>query len=246
MRERLTKIRGVSGLPGHPLLLLVGAVVGFVVVVASQLHPADPESRLPDQYRLSALIARQQAQNEQQRADVESLRQQISDARNATQSQKAGVAAQSDKLSKAGLTAGTVPMTGTGLTVTLADSSLEEAPTGNVNDLVIHSQDVQGVVNAMWAAGAEAISVNGQRLVSTSAVLCVGNTLLLNGTVHAPPYEVRAIGANRDQFLDDQLVKALKADAERFSLRFSVSHDERVEVPGYSGPTVPKYAQITS
>jgi uncharacterized protein YlxW (UPF0749 family) len=67
------------------------------------------------------------------------------------------------------------------------DSSLRQLPTGNLNDLVIHSQDVQAVVNGLWKAGAEAVAINGQRLVSTSAVLCVGNTLLLNGTVHSPP-----------------------------------------------------------
>ena len=92
-------------------------------------------------------------------------------------------------LDSALLDAGLVPMRGPGLQVTLDDSLLEEAPSGDINDLVIHSQDVQAVVNALWRRRRRsAIAINGQRLVSTSAVLCVGNTLLLNGTVHSPPY----------------------------------------------------------
>src|SRR5205807_3215780 len=126
------------------------------------------------------------------------------------------------------LTAGLEAVRGPGLKITLDDSSLGRPASGNVNDLVIHSQDVQAVVNAVWRAGAEAVAINGQRLVGTSAVLCVGNTLLLNGSVHSPPYEVTALGASRDAFETDQLVQKLHNDADAFGLRFSVEEDERL------------------
>src|SRR5205085_11921215 len=100
---------------------------------------------------------------------------------------------------------GLVAVAGPGVKVTLDDSSMKQSPTGNLNDLVIHSQDVQAAVNGLWRAGAEAIGINGQRLVSTSAVLCVGNTLLLNGTVHSPPYVISAVGASEDRFEGDEL-----------------------------------------
>ncbi len=62
------------------------------------------------------------------------------------------------------------------------------------NQLVVHQSDLQAVVNALWAGGAEAMSIAGQRVVATSAVRCVGNTLLLNGEVFSPPFRVEAIG----------------------------------------------------
>ena len=130
--------------------------------------------------------------------------------------------------------------------VTLDDSELDRAPTGNVNDLVVHSQDVQAVVNALWKAGAEAMAINGQRLVSTSAVLCVGNTLLLNGTVHSPPYTVSAVGAGKDRFEADSLVRRLHDDATTFGLRFSVARMDDVEVPAYRGATSLTYARPTA
>ncbi len=244
MRQRVVDLVRKVRLPNRPLILAVGAVVGFVSVVGVQLSPPDPESRLPGSQRLTALIARQQQENEAQKNVVADLRNELDQKRAAVSNQQAGLVDQNKVLKQAAITAGTVPVQGTGFTVTLDDSSLDSSPTGNVNDLVIHSQDVQAVVNAMWSAGAEAVAINGQRVISTSAILCVGNTLLLNGTVHAPPYEISGIGANRATFQDDVLVKRLRQDADRFSLRFSVSRESAMTLPGYTGPTKPLYAQV--
>ena len=58
----------------------------------------------------------------------------------------------------------------------------------------MHQSDLQAVVNALWAGGARAMSIAGQRVIATSAVRCVGNTLLLNGRVYSPPFRTEAIG----------------------------------------------------
>ena len=75
------------------------------------------------------------------------------------------------------------------------------------DDLVVHQQDVQAVVNALWAGGAEAMQIMDQRVISTSAVRCVGNTLILQGRVYSPPFLVTAIGD------PDAMQRALDADA---------------------------------
>ena len=86
------------------------------------------------------------------------------------------------------------------LTVTLTDAppnataQVPGVPEPQPNDLVIHQQDLQAVVNALWEGGAEGIQVMDQRLISTSAVRCVGNTLILQGRVYSPPYKVTAVG----------------------------------------------------
>ena len=85
--------------------------------------------------------------------------------------------------------AGTAPLTGPGLDVTLDDAPPDAVPLEpgvpepQANDLVIHQQDLQAVVNALWQGGARGIRVMDQRLISTSAVRCVGNTLVLQGRV---------------------------------------------------------------
>lgn len=226
-----------------PLLLAACVVLGFLAAVVVRSRPADPESRLPDAYRLAGLIERQQRNTTRLKSEVEDLRRRVDALAKEGASRQQGSTALRSELERASLTAGLVAVRGSGLKVSLDDSILDEAPTGNVNDLVIHSQDVQAVVNALWRSGAEAVSINGQRLVSTSAVLCVGNTLLLNGTVHSPPYVVSAVGAERDRFDGDPLMKRLRKDAELFGLRLSISRVSDLEVPAYRGSTAFSFAR---
>ena len=218
--------------------------MAFLAVLAFRTHPADPANRLPGRYRLVDLIEEQQRQAADLRAEVARLRADVDAERSAGATRSGGAALQAEEARTTATSAGLVPVTGPGLEVTLVDSKLDAPPSGgNVNDLVIHSQDVQAVVNALWRAGSEAIAINGQRLVSTSAVLCVGNTLLLNGSVHSPPYEVTAIGASRAVFESDQLVRQLHTDADAFGLRFSVEQGERLRVPAYAGVVTSHFAR---
>jgi uncharacterized protein YlxW (UPF0749 family) len=224
--------------------LVFGCVlVGFLLVISLRTRSADPEARLPERFRLAGLINREQDSIARLRSDADKLRAEVEAARGDAAGRKSGAAQLTGTLDRARLHAGVAAVKGPGMRVTLDDSDLKQSPTGNLNDLVIHSQDVQAVVNALWRAGAEAVAINGQRLVGTSAVLCVGNTLLLNGTVHSPPYEIAAIGAGRDKFEDDRLVRRLHDDADAFGLRFSIRTAGEVEVPGYDGATTLQYAR---
>ncbi|CAM5285980.1 hypothetical protein SVIOM342S_02669 [Streptomyces violaceorubidus] len=72
-----------------------------------------------------------------------------------------------------------------------ATAKLPGYPEPQPDYLVIHQQDLQAVVNALWQGGADGIKVMDQRLISTSAVRRVGNTLILQGRVYSPPYKIR-------------------------------------------------------
>jgi uncharacterized protein YlxW (UPF0749 family) len=233
----------VTGRRYRPLLAVGCVLLGFLVATVARTRPADPANRLTREYRLADLIERQQRSTGVLRQEVETLRADVEEVRRAQAGGEVQAAERERRLADIGLAAGLVALEGPGVRVTLDDSELDRAPSGNVNDLVIHSQDVQAVVNALWRAGAEAVAINGQRLVSTSAVLCVGNTLLLNGTVHSPPYTVEAVGAGKDRFESDSLVQRLHQDATTFGLRFSVEREAKVEVPAYRGATTLAYAR---
>lgn len=224
---------------------MAATVMAFLVVLAFRgADEPSPEARLPQRYRLADLIQRQQDATTALRAEVEELRSRVAAQRSAQANRSAAVDLREFALADLVDIAGVGELRGPGLRVTLDDSDLRQPPEGgHVNDLVVHSQDVQAVVNALWRSGAEAISINGQRLVSTSAVLCVGNTLLLNGTVHSPPYEVSAIGATRDRFESDRLVKRLRQAAEQFGVQVDVERVNEVSVPPYQGATKLTYAR---
>jgi uncharacterized protein YlxW (UPF0749 family) len=232
-----------------PALLLALGLMAFLVVLSfrPRAGSGDTESRLPKRYELADLIEQQQRAAADLRQEVAALRAEVDEQRAASASRSGGDAERAAAVESASEVAGLVPVTGPGLKVTLDDSRLSQPPTGgNVNDLVVHSQDVQAVVNALWRSGAEAMAINGQRLVSTSAVLCVGNTLLLNGTVHSPPYVISAVGASRDRFDSDRLVRRLKGDADTFGLGFSVERSSKLELPAYRGATKLTYARPVS
>lgn len=161
-------------------------------------------------------------------AAAENLSPQVSDARASGDALAAG----------AGLTA----LSGPGITVTLTDAPRDSDGNypidANPDDLVVHQQDVQSVVNALWAGGAEAMTIMDQRVIVTSAVRCIGNTLLLMGRAYSPPFVISAIGPA------DPMVAAIQAEpgvtlfrqyVDKFNLGFEIGLVDSLSVPGYDG-----------
>ena len=138
--------------------------------------------------------------------------------------------------------AGLMAVTGPGVTVSLDDApraSDGSQASDNPDDLVVHQQDVQSVVNALWAGGAEAMTLMGERVVSTTAVRCVGNTLLIQGRLVGPPFVVRAIGdvdAMRTALDLEPGVALFRRYVDDFGLGYRVSTSQRLRLPAYDGP----------
>ncbi|MFJ1748870.1 DUF881 domain-containing protein [Streptomyces sp. NPDC088116] len=159
--------------------------------------------------------------------------------------------AENAKLRALEKTAGTEKLTGQGLTVTLDDAPPNATanpgyPEPQPNDLVIHQQDLQAVVNALWDGGAEGIRVMDQRLISTSAVRCVGNTLILQGRVYSPPYKITAVG-DRDRLrkglADSRALQNYQLYVKAYGLGWKVDEFGRTTLPGYSGTVDLHYAK---
>jgi uncharacterized protein YlxW (UPF0749 family) len=138
--------------------------------------------------------------------------------------------------------AGLSAVGGPALTVELDDAPTRPdgqlPPGATVNDIVVHQQDVQAVVNALWAGGAEAMTIMGQRVIATGAVRCVGNTLLLYGRTYSPPFTVTAIGSVdrlRGSLADSRAVQAFEQAARDFQLGYQVEDEGEVRMPGYTG-----------
>lgn len=137
---------------------------------------------------------------------------------------------------------GLTPVSGSALRISLDDAPRDPGsplPEGvSPDDLVVHQQDVQSVVNAMWRGGATAIQVMDQRIISTSAIRCVGNTLLLQGQVYSPPFVVTAIGNTSElqQALKDEPgVLLYREYVERLNLGWDVSILNQTTIPAWQG-----------
>jgi uncharacterized protein YlxW (UPF0749 family) len=153
-----------------------------------------------------------------------------------------------------GLAAGTVAVTGAGLTVRLDDSQADSAilpdSPSNPAERLVHQQDIDAVMNALWRGGAEAMSVQGHRVVSNTVVKCVGNVILVAGRVYSPPYSISAIGppeVMRQALASAPMVVAYRDRATRLGLTWEVSgENDLTMMANLPGPPRLRYAQTTA
>jgi uncharacterized protein YlxW (UPF0749 family) len=176
------------------------------------------------------------------RREVESLAERDDGS---TKAEDAKLAALEDR-------AGTQKLKGKAVTVTLDDAppnataKLPGYPEPQPDYLVIHQQDLQAVVNALWKGGAKGIKVMDQRLISTSAVRCVGNTLILQGRVYSPPYKIQAVGDPgklKQALADSKAIQNYMVYVNVYGLGWNVADDGTVTLPGYSGTVDLQYAK---
>jgi uncharacterized protein YlxW (UPF0749 family) len=199
--------------------------------------------------QLSELIGQRDAAIARQAEQLADLQREGERLTEQAASRDGAVAAAQTSGDAGALSAALVPLTGPGLVITLDDAPARPDGSMPVNaradDLVIHQSDVQAVVNAVWAAAADGVAIMDQRLIATSAVRCVGNTLLLQGRTYSPPFVITAIGdasAVRAQLASSPQVAVLQQAVEDFGLTFSVRERSEVSVPAYDGPLDLEYA----
>ena len=226
----------------HPRLarsasVIVMALAGLMMTTAainSRGHDLRPE-RDTD---MATLVRSQASHNAALQKEAAGLRAQVEDLSKANQTP--GVT--SSVISSASALAPSVGLeavSGKALRVTLDDAPLSENPDGvDANMLVVHQQDIQMVVNTLWSGGAEAMTIQGQRVISTTAVKCVGNTVVLHGVAYAPPYVIEAIGdlnAMQKALDTSEAVRIYKEYVSAYQLGWSVERAGQVTMPAYTG-----------
>jgi len=144
------------------------------------------------------------------------------------------------------LRAGLTPLEGPGIILRMEDSTKKSKAGENPNLYVIHDDDILKVINELRAAGAEAISINGQRLVATSEIRCAGPTLSVNNVRSAVPFEIHAIG---DKGTLENALKMRGGVAETlkvWGIQMEITPSDSVYVPPYKGIYKYEYAKETS
>lgn len=138
--------------------------------------------------------------------------------------------------------AGLEPRSGPGVTVTLSDAPEDviNSTTDNLNLLLVHQQDIQAVVNALWRGGATAVTIEGQRIVSTTGIKCEGNAVQLQGVPYPQPYVIQAVGDQGDLLTaieDDEYLQTYRAQAADpdISVGWDLQLEPSVTAPAYDG-----------
>jgi uncharacterized protein YlxW (UPF0749 family) len=198
---------------------------------------------------LRELIAERQRTGALQEQQLRELREQVETLTDQAAGRNGAVAAAQRAGEQGAVSAALVPLTDAGVRITLDDAPQKadgSRPNGaTADDLVIHQSDVQAVVNALWAAGADGVAIMDRRLIATSAVRCVGNTLLLQGRPYSPPFVITAIvdaDAARTQLAGSPQVQVFEQAVEAFGLTFAVEERSEVQLPEYDGSLEMQYA----
>lgn len=147
--------------------------------------------------------------------------------------------------------AGFSAVSGPGLTITLSDSPEDVAgsSTQDGNLLVVHQQDIQAVINALWRGGAQAITIQGQRIITTTGIKCEGSTIQLGGVPFPQPYVIEAVGDTTSMInsLDsDEYVQGYRyqSTVPDIAIGWSMYSSEQLEAPAYGGVVNLQYATV--
>lgn len=166
---------------------------------------------------------------------VVTLREQVAAMGRAAGREEAGLRALSEEMERLRAFAGFTPVAGPGVVVEVRDSSRDLAPGQDPNDVLVHYTDLQTLVNELWAAGAEAMAINGERFTVTSSIQCVGTTVLVNKRRITAPFRIAAIGDAQalEAYLTRQggVVGLLQA----FGFPVVVSRSRHIALPPYRG-----------
>lgn len=199
------------------------------------------QSMTENKLRDSILKAKENYENaykqlENTMAELEELRKTA--ATDSTEAQKI-----EQDINEANKLLGLTELKGKGIIVTLDDAKSEDV-TQNASDYIVHDLDLVEVVNELFNAGAEAISINGQRIVSVTAINCSGNIVKVNDEKLGVPFEIKAIG------LPERLYGALVRPGgylewmEEDGVQVSVQKSDDITVPKYEGVYKYEYLQI--
>lgn len=228
--------RGLPRSSGFNTLLMFVVALGFgllVTVAAVTLRAPDPASA-STRAGLISRIETALAAGDEQAARVEQLRAEILTLEQAQAGSQSGT--EGERIAASALRAGAQAVQGPGVVITLQDAErpVAGAPGDEVKPVRVNARDLQFVVNGLWSAGAEAISVNDHRLTSTSAIRFAGEAIIVDFRGLAPPYVVQAIGepARLQAEVTSGLTGAyLDALRRELALRAAVTAEDSLTIP---------------
>jgi uncharacterized protein YlxW (UPF0749 family) len=239
MRQRLIRWQAAMAVPL--------AVIGFLVVTQIRTEwqikrtLRIPSTRLEE---LAFMLREQERTRSGLEAQVAELRNRLIEYEKAASEGRMATTRMNRQLQEMRALVGLTPLEGPGLVVTLTDSTRPPKPGEDPNKTILHYSDIATVVSELWAAGAEAIAINGERVISSTGITCVGTTILCNTKRMAPPYVITAIGepARLQEYLRRPGGSLEMLAVFDFPVR--VTPYPQVEVPPYRGTFRFEYAGV--
>lgn len=228
-------------------MLIAGLVLGLLLSLVWHTPRSDIiEGVGPQSAKVWLSIERLEAEQQELKATLASLWQELDQRQQTAAADTDRLQALKAELDRQRLLAGLTPVRGPGVLVSLDDSHAQISPAADPNAYLIHEYDLRDVVNLLWMAGSEAIAINDERLVNSSAIYCLGSTVMVNDTRLSPPYLIRAIGNPRIQqeyLRNPSHLKQLKDKQQMYGLRFDVESVSKLSLSAYTGGFLLEHAR---
>ena len=224
------------------IVMIALALFIFSFVIAAQLNTVGNTNIISEGMREAGLLRELQNMKE----EYENLKEQyeesqeiVEEYKTSSSSNDALIASMKSELDKANLLAGLSDVRGEGVVITLKDSTDTEL---SVEAGLVHDTDLTSIVTELKAAGAEAISINGHRVIATTAIRCVGPTIQVNSVKVASPFYIKAIGNSK--YLESALnIKNGVADSlKAYGIEVDIKTDNSITIDKYDLALKLKYA----
>ena len=217
-------------LQGKILIAIVFMVLGFMLSVQYKVTVQQRTIRMDRVEDLSERLKVMETENKQLQQEINELRKKGADR------------ARDHGQERLQLLAGTTDVEGAGIEIVLDDSNIPKKANENPNLYIIHDEDLLRVLNELRAAGAEAISINDQRIVAMSEVRCAGPTVSVNNVRSAPPYVIKAIGAPKTLTSALRLRGGVVETFEFWGIQVKIKSEDKVHIPALKAPRNFEYA----
>ncbi|HEY3218513.1 MAG TPA: DUF881 domain-containing protein [Candidatus Limnocylindria bacterium] len=242
----------LAGAPSRRLsapIVLIFPALFFGLLVSLQWRTQQERSELTVRYNAPLLDAAHSLQNEQNglRAQLADLRAQLDDIQRGAASQTSASRDLQARIDELRAAAGLTERIGDGVLITLDDArtTTPGQTNSNVDKSICHSTDLTDIVNAAWHGGAQSVAINGERVVGSTSVYCVGSTIMVNGTLMSPPFAIAVIGPQNEllgAYDDPSELRDIKQRRDVYGLGFHVTRASALKVPAYGGALNVKYA----
>jgi uncharacterized protein YlxW (UPF0749 family) len=217
------------------------AVIGFAAAAQWKGGAARQEYTSSVQQALAAQVVGLEQEQKTLRDQLADAERQVQGFQSATAGSQTAQAGLNRQLAAARLAAGMTRVTGPGVVIEIADSKRPVPAGENPSNYIVLVDDVHDLVTALWAAGAEAITINGERLVSTSSIYGVGASILVNTAFLSPTFRIEAIGPDGllDQFLASPAYVSSRVAhrIDAFGLEFATQQSGSLTLPAFVGNT---------
>jgi uncharacterized protein YlxW (UPF0749 family) len=215
-------------------------VMGFVGAAQWNSSVAREAFTTSAQQVLAGQVVQLEDEQEQLRAQIAEAEAEVQAIQEESTSSSAILATLNAQLEEARLAGGLTSVAGSGVVVEIADSNRVVPPGENPASFIVLVDDLRDIVTALWASGAEAIAIDGERLVATSSIYGVGASVLVNTSFLSPPFRIEAIGSEGmlERFQSHPAFTGRVAQrVEFYGLEYAAAVASDLQLPAFIGST---------